>query len=226
MRLDWQRITSGILIKTRLGVHVLTLKGLGWKSSEGFCWELFVIAATNTFFLQKNVLQDVHMFKIYKQNLQILLETLSNFWVFCQNFSLFGSTVFLAWENRGRRDSGQFTCSVLAEIAGALGSLQDSGVSAKRGASGSNCAVTLVAEGGNEKNLGSYRLIYPQLCGIIIVNHKKDPYETIRLQWKVRDPRGFFACQVVSGPLKSWEFLRVQTRQPWPLNGGGDFDGW
>ena len=44
-----------------------------------------------------------------------------------------------------RRDSGQFTCSVLAEIAGALGSLQDSGVSAKRGASGSNCAVTSVA---------------------------------------------------------------------------------
>eukprot|EP00434_Breviolum_minutum_P013252 symbB.v1.2.011673.t1/scaffold785.1/size162803/10 len=40
-----------------------------------------------------------------------------------------------------RRDSGQFTCSVLAEIAGALGSLQDSGVSAKRGASGSNCAA-------------------------------------------------------------------------------------
>lgn len=88
-------------------------------------------------------------FKIYKQNLQILLETLSNFGGFCENLppfcSLFGSTLFVAWEKPSRRDSGQFTCSVLAEIAGALGSLQDSGVSAKRGASGSNCAVTSVA---------------------------------------------------------------------------------
>ena len=58
----------------------------------------------------------------------------------------FRTSHFFCWE-MGRRDSGQFTCSVLAEIAGALGSLQDSGVSAKRGASGSNCAVTLVASG-------------------------------------------------------------------------------
>ena len=62
-------------------------------------------------------------------------------------FPLFGSTLpFCCLGKPSRRDSGQFTCSVLAEIAGALGSLQDSGVSAKRGASGSNCAVTWVAD--------------------------------------------------------------------------------
>ena len=60
--------------------------------------------SSHVFFCTRSVLQDVHMFKIYKQNLQILLETLSNFGGFCQNlppfiFPLFGSTLFVAWEN-------------------------------------------------------------------------------------------------------------------------------
>lgn len=107
-----------------------------------------------------------------------------------------------------RRDSGQFTCSVLAEIAGALGSLQDSGVSAKRGASGSNCAVTWVADWRMGMDGPTSTLIW-------------EGFVDWRVPWNYGNSWGPEPPPPM--PLKHWKLDWPLMR---PMEWGGDFDGW